>query len=90
MQANQTAPTTRSAAPQAAPKAPRDNALAAVRRHLSTEEVAARLLVRPQTVRRSLCINGEYMGLRPVKLANRRLLWNAAAVDALVMGEAGK
>ncbi len=54
---------------------------------ISTEEVAARLLVKPQTVRRSLCVNGEYMGLRPIKLANRRLLWDAAAVEALISGE---
>lgn len=54
---------------------------------ISTEEVAARLLVQPQTVRRSLCVNGEYLGLRPIKLANRRLLWDSAAVDALTAGE---
>ncbi len=54
---------------------------------ISTEEVAARLLVQPQTVRRSLCVNGEYLGLRPIKLANRRLLWDSAAVDALAAGE---
>jgi len=55
---------------------------------LSTEDVAARLLVRPQTVRRSLCVNGHFLGLRPIKLANRRLLWDAAAVEELLSGEA--
>jgi hypothetical protein len=54
---------------------------------ISTEEVAARLCVQQQTVRRSLCLNGHYLGLRPVKLANRRLLWDSAAVDALATGE---
>lgn len=54
---------------------------------ISTEEAAARLCVQPQTVRRSLCINGHYLNLRPVKLANRRLLWDSAAVAALAAGE---
>ncbi len=57
---------------------------------ISTEEVAARLLVQPQTVRRSLCVNGEYMGLRPVKLPSRRLLWDAAEVERLISGEGAK
>lgn len=54
---------------------------------ISTEAMAARLLVEPQTPRASLCRNGHYMGLRPVKLPNGRLLWDAAEVERLAAGE---
>jgi len=57
---------------------------------LSTEEVAAALLVLPQTVRRSFCTLGHFHGLRPTKLASRRLAWDAAEVDRLIAGEAAK
>lgn len=53
---------------------------------LSTEELAAKLRNRPQTIRAGLCRNGHYLGLRPVKLPNGRLLWNAADVAALLEG----
>ena len=75
--------------PQALPKASRSNALPAARK-ISTEELAARLLVKEQTIRAGLCRAGHYLGLRPVKLANRRLLWDVAEVDALVSGEGDK
>jgi hypothetical protein len=42
---------------------------------LNTEEFAAKNLVRPQTVRKSLCQAGHYMGIQPRKLKNRRLAW---------------
>jgi hypothetical protein len=56
-------------------------------RKLSTEEIAAALRLRPQTIRAGLCNNGHFMGLRPVKLPNGRLLWDAAEVEALTSGE---
>ena len=57
-------------------------------RKLDTTEAADVLRVRPQTLRHSLCLKGHYMGLRPVKLPNGRLLWEAAAVAALASGDA--
>lgn len=72
-------------APQATPKAPRNTATA--RRPLTTDEFAEWLRVKSQTIRAGLCRDGHYMGLRPVKLPNRRLLWDAAAVEALTAGE---
>lgn len=54
---------------------------------ISTEEMAARLLVESQTPRASLCRNGHYLGMRPVKLPNGRLLWDAAEVERLATGE---
>lgn len=52
----------------------------------STEVFADHLQVKPQTVRVNLCRNGHYLGIRPVKLANRLLLWPADAVTALLSG----
>lgn len=57
---------------------------------LSTEEAAARLRVAPQTPRASLCRLGHWLGMRPVKLPNGRLLWDAAEVERLASGEAAK
>lgn len=55
----------------------------------STSEVAERLRVRAETIRRALCVQGHYMGARPVKLSNGRLLWSAADVERIVNGEPG-
>lgn len=41
----------------------------------TTRDLAALLHVEQATVRRSFCVNGHYLGLRPVKLPNNRLLW---------------
>lgn len=59
-------------------------------RKLGTAEAAAVLRVKPGTLRRSFCLNGHYLGLRPVKLGNGRLLWDAAEIDRIVGGEAQK
>jgi len=54
---------------------------------LSTEVAAPRLAVKPQTMRAGFCRHGHYMNMVPVKLPNGRLLWDAAAVEALTAGE---
>lgn len=53
---------------------------------LSTEEAAAKLRAAPQTPRASLCRLGHWLGMRPVKLPNGRLLWDAAEVERLASG----
>jgi len=58
--------------------------------HLSTEELSCILKVKAQSIRAGLCRDGHYMGLRPVKLANRRLLWDAAQADRLTTCEVAK
>lgn len=55
---------------------------------ITTEEAARRLLVRPATLRFSLCTKGHYFGLRPRKLANGRLLWPADAVERMANPDA--
>jgi hypothetical protein len=56
-------------------------------RKLDTAEAANRLRIRPQTLRRALCLQGHYFGLRPTKMPNGRLLWDAADLDRLTAGE---
>lgn len=53
---------------------------------IDTKELAKILLCNPNTPRRSLCINGHYLGLRPTKLPNGRLLWDRDEVERLVSG----
>lgn len=50
---------------------------------ISTEELAALLRLKPQSLRAALCRDGHYFGLRPRKLPNGRLLWPADAVERL-------
>lgn len=44
-------------------------------KHLHTNDLARYMGVRPDSIRRSLCKNGHYAGLVPLKLSNGRLLW---------------
>ena len=43
--------------------------------YLTTSKLAERFGVKPETVRRGLCMDGHYLGLKPTKLPNGRLLW---------------
>ncbi len=54
---------------------------------LSTEEAAARLKIKPQTMRAALCRDGHYMGARPTKSANRFLLWVGDEIERIAAGE---
>jgi len=54
---------------------------------LTTEAMTAPFGVTPQTPRASLCRLGHWMGMRPGKLPNGRLLWDAAEVERLTAGE---
>lgn len=53
----------------------------------STDELAKLLRLSPNTIRRGLCVNGHYLGVRPVKLSNRRLVWPAGQAEKLLQGE---
>ncbi len=56
-------------------------------KRLSTDEAAALLKIKPQTMRAALCRDGHYLGARPAKSANRFLKWNAADIECLATGE---
>lgn len=43
--------------------------------YLNSKEFASTLRVEPATIRRAYCVNGHYMGIKPLKLPNGRLLW---------------
>lgn len=55
--------------------------------HLTTAELADLLKIRPQTLHKGLCLHGHYLGLKPLKMPNRRLLWPAEAVERLLNPE---
>lgn len=57
------------------------------RDYLSTEEFAAVMAVDPQSIRKRYSTNGSYHGVRPIKQANRRVLWPVKAVRQLRNGE---
>ena len=44
-------------------------------KNITTAKLAELLGCKPDTVRRSLCTKGHYLGIRPVKLPNNRLMW---------------
>ena len=50
---------------------------------LTTETFAARFGVKGATVRRNLCVSGHFLGLKPIKLPNTRLLWPDATPEEI-------
>lgn len=56
------------------------------REHVSTDELAAILAVEPQSILKRHSKDGSYLGIRPTKLPNRRLLWPVADVKKLLSG----
>jgi hypothetical protein len=71
---------------QTTPTAWRNDAPLAART-LSTEQAAAALHIKPQTLRAALCRDGHYFGTRPIKLPNRMLAWPADVIERLLNGE---
>lgn len=43
--------------------------------HIPTSDFARIFGLKPDSVRRALCVNGHFMGIKPFKLPNGRLLW---------------
>lgn len=56
-------------------------------RPLTTEEFAAEIKVRPQSIRKRYCQTGSYWGIRPVKVPNGRLLWPADSCERFMQRE---
>jgi hypothetical protein len=54
---------------------------------LTTVEMAACLRISPNTPIAALSRAGHYLGMRPCKLGNGRLLWDADEVSRLLNGE---
>lgn len=53
---------------------------------LTTDQLAAQLQIKPQTLRAALCRDGAYFGVRPFKMPNRRLLWPMDTAARLMEG----
>ena len=53
-----------------------------------TEELATRFKVKSNTIRRQHCLTGHYMGIKPIKLPNRKLVWLCADVERVLNGDA--
>lgn len=51
---------------------------------ISTSEFASECKVQPNTIRASLCANGHYLGIRPQKMPNGRLMWPVDEVQQLL------
>jgi hypothetical protein len=57
---------------------------------MTTAEVASLFMVQPSSIRVALCRFGHYLGIRPRKLANRRLWWPQREVLAALRGSRGR
>lgn len=55
---------------------------------MNTEKLASRFGMQPQSIRAALCRQGHWLGLRPQKLPNGRLLWPADAVERILANAA--
>lgn len=51
---------------------------------MNTEQFAARLGIKAQSVRARVCRTGSYYGERPITLPNGRLSWDDAAPERLL------
>jgi len=54
---------------------------------LTTEDLAAELALKPQSLRKRYSQTGSYFGVRPKKLPNGQLRWPADAVERLLQAE---
>lgn len=56
-------------------------------KRISTETAAAKLQVKPQTMRAGYCRDGHYLGVVPTKARNRFLHWDDDKIEAAANGE---
>ena len=57
------------------------------KKYCNTEIFSQKYQVKPDSVRRSLCLNGHYQGIRPLKLLNGRLLWPDVSIEEMLAGK---
>jgi len=53
---------------------------------ITTEQLAAMLHLKPQSIRKRYCETGAYYGVRPTKLPNGRLMWSPDTLTLLSEG----
>ena len=54
---------------------------------MNTEQLAAALIIKAQSIRKRYCQTGAYYCLRPTKLPNGRLMWPADSLAQLSKGQ---
>ncbi|MFX1695928.1 hypothetical protein [Paraburkholderia sp. A1RO-1] len=69
--------------PVALPACPKQCHAAFRPTHVATEVAASMLMVEPATMLKSHCLNSHYVGIRPVRLPNRKLAWPIAEIEKL-------
>jgi len=52
---------------------------------LTTNQLADKLSLRPQTIRKGYSQTGAYLGIKPIKLSNGRLYWPSDAIAQLLV-----
>jgi hypothetical protein len=55
---------------------------------MTTEQLAAKLGLRPHTLRTAYCLKGGYYGVKPTKLPNRHLAWPDDSYERLLTQQA--
>ncbi len=55
--------------------------------YITTAQLAASLGVKAATIRHSHCLHDHYLGMKPKKLSNGRLMWSVAKRDHVLYGE---
>jgi len=53
---------------------------------ITTREFAKAMGVQTTSIHRALCMAGHYMGVKPVKLPNGRLLWPGERIAEILNG----
>lgn len=57
---------------------------------MTTEGYAEASGIKSETIRRAYCVNGHYLGVKPRKLPNGRLVWPADEVRAAIARRQGE
>ncbi|GAB6905631.1 conserved hypothetical protein [Desulfosarcina cetonica] len=55
---------------------------------ITTKQLADLFSVKGSSIRHSLCVRGHYLGIKPVKLPNGRLMWPKTEANKLFQDEA--
>lgn len=54
-----------------------------IQTHIDTKTIARMFGVKPASIHRSLSVRGHYLGLTPIKLKNKRLMWRLTAAKQI-------
>lgn len=55
--------------------------------HATTAQFGQTINTKPESIRRGFCTKGHYLGLKPIKLDNGRLLWPVDGIKRILSGD---